>query len=121
MIFLHFVMNCGMNHLEIYDRVPNDYFFAGGCCWGWATWKRVWDNMDYELSFLEDDYSMCCVEKLFPYYRNAKKIGKERLQILQSGKKLSAWTYQAGMNSALQNQISIIPKKKFDYQYRAYC
>ena len=104
-------MISGMNHLKVYDRTPNDYFFAGGCCWGWATWKRVWDRMDYEMSFMADEYSMSCVEKLYPYYKKAKKIGEQRLEMLNAGKKLSAWTYQAGMNSALQNQMSIVPKK----------
>lgn len=102
-------MISAMNHLGKYEKTPNSYFFAGACCWGWATWKRSWDKMDYEMTFLDDTYSMSCVEKKYPYYKNAYQDGIERKKILDSGKRLSAWTYQAGMASVLQDQYSIIP------------
>lgn len=101
---------CAMNHLGVYEDCPNDYFFGPACCWGWATWKRVWMNMDFEMNFLNDDYSMRCVESTYPYYSNARKTGVARRQALQSGKKLSAWTYQMGISTALQGQMSILPK-----------
>ena len=41
-----------MNHLGVYEDTPNSYFFGPGCCWGWATWKRAWNNMDFALSFM---------------------------------------------------------------------
>lgn len=104
-------MISAMNHLGIYKKTENDYFFAGGCCWGWATWKRAWSHMDFNMNFLEDDYSMQCVEKLYPYYKSARNIGKARTQQLNEGKKLSAWTYQSGMAAALNNQMSIVPQK----------
>jgi len=69
-----------MNHLGIYNETPNSYFFGPGCCWGWATWKRAWDNMDFYLSFMADDYSMRCVERKYPFYQNARQEGRERLE-----------------------------------------
>ena len=102
-------MISAMNHLEVYKEPHSDYFFSGGCCWGWATWKRVWDDMDYTMDFLKDGYAMKCVEHLYPYYSNAIAIGQKKSDILKSGGKLSAWTYQAGISAALNNQISIIP------------
>lgn len=102
-------MISAMNHLGVYDKTPNSYFFGGGCCWGWATWKRCWEQFDYEMTFLNDEYSMQCVEKKFPYYSNARKIGNERKELLEQGKRLTAWTYQSGMAAALNDQFSIIP------------
>lgn len=99
-----------MNHLGVYEDVPYSYFFGPGCCWGWATWKRAWMNMDFNMGFLSDDYSMRCVENLYPYYKNAREIGKQRKYILDNGGKLTAWTYQSGMASALNNQMAIVPK-----------
>ncbi|MBO5480976.1 MAG: hemolysin activation protein [Clostridia bacterium] len=104
-------MISAMNHLGVYKKTENDYFFAGGCCWGWATWKRAWEQMDYNMSFLQDTYAMQCVENVYPYYKNAIKIGQERKAILDAGNKLSAWTYQSGMAAALNSQFSIIPKR----------
>lgn len=102
-------MISGMNHLGVYDKTPNSYFFGPGCCWGWATWKRAWKNVEYNLTFLDDKYSMKCIEKTYPYYKNIYQIGLERKAILDQGKKLTAWTYQSGVAAALQNQLSIIP------------
>lgn len=99
-----------MNHLGIYNNTPNSYFFGPGCCWGWATWKRAWNNMDFNMSFLQDEYSMKCVERKYPFYKEAIKIGVERTNILKSGGKLSAWTYQSGMASALESQMAIVPR-----------
>lgn len=98
-----------MNHLGRYEGTPNSYFFGPGCCWGWATWKRAWKNVDFEMHFLEDDYSMRCIERKYPFYSSVRKIGAERLAILKSGKPLSAWTYQSGVSSALESQMSIVP------------
>lgn len=99
-----------MNHLGVYEDTPNSYFFGPGCCWGWATWKRAWDNMDFYLKFMEDDYSMRCVERKYPFYRNAREEGRERLQKLSVGQKLTSWTLQNGMAMALQARMAIVPK-----------
>lgn len=129
-----------MNHLGIYNETPNSYFFGPGCCWGWATWKRAWDNMDFNLSFMEDDYSMRCVERKYPFYQNATEEGRERLEKLNAGEKLTSWTFQSGMAMALQAQMAIVPRvnlitnigltadsehavnnlKKLDHKTRAY-
>lgn len=129
-----------MNHLGVYEDTPNSYFFGPGCCWGWATWKRAWDNMDFNLTFMKDDYSMRCVERKYPFYHDARKEGNERLKKLNAGKKLTSWTFQSGMASALQSQMAIVPKvnlisnigltvdsehavsnlKKLDHKTRAY-
>lgn len=98
-----------MNHLIRYDETPNSYFFGPGCCWGWATWKRAWKQMDFQMKFMDDEYSMRCVERKNPFHKNAYKEGKDRKSILNSGKKLSSWTYQSGMAAALESQMAIIP------------
>lgn len=129
-----------MNHLGVYEDTPNSYFFGPGCCWGWATWKRAWNNMDFALSFMKDDYSMRCVERKYPFYQHARQEGRERLEKLNAGKKLTSWTFQSGMALALQSQMAIVPKvnlisnigltadsehavsnlKKLDHKTRAY-
>lgn len=99
-----------MNHLGVYNDTPNSYFFGPGCCWGWATWKRAWANMDFYLNFMNDVYSMRCVERKYPYYQNARREGQERIDKLKAGQKLTSWTFQSGMAMALQSQMAIIPK-----------
>jgi hypothetical protein len=98
-----------MNHLIKYEETPYSYFFGPGCCWGWATWKRAWRQMNFKMTFLEDIYSMKCVERKYPFYKNAYSEGMEKLSVLNSKKRLSSWTYQSGMASALYSQMAIVP------------
>jgi hypothetical protein len=101
-------MICGMNNLGVYDIPENDYFFtSSSSVWGWATWKRVWDKMEYNLEFLNDNYSTTIVFKTDAKF---EPMGQVLSNTLQEGKKLSSWSYQLGMNIFLQNQLNIVPK-----------
>ena len=52
-------MIAGMNHEEISQDVPYDYFFTSTfSIWGWASWKRVIDQWDESYSFLDDAFNM---------------------------------------------------------------
>ncbi len=99
-----------MNHLGIYDNTPYSYFYSGGCCWGWATWKRVWSNMDYNMDFMQNEYELQCIENKYKKYRNLRKIVEEKKKLLDEGKKLSAWTFQCDVSTRLQHQLCITPK-----------
>ena len=49
----------GMNSMGISENVPSDYFFSTeGSIWGFATWRRVFENWDYSLSYGSDPYIM---------------------------------------------------------------
>ncbi len=106
----------GMNHCKVNKRCPYSYFFSEvGSCWGWATWKRCWDKMEYTFDFINDKYAVDCF-KNSPY--RTKKIRNDmvkecqtRKKILESGGKLSAWTYQFMMEGYFQSGLSIVPQK----------
>lgn len=98
----------GMNPLGVCEGVSSDYFFSkSGSIWGWATWKRVWDKVEYDLGFLDDNYVADMIIKTEP---KLASIGKIHQKTLARGEKLSSWSYQFDMNILLQNQLSIIPK-----------
>lgn len=106
---------CGMNHLGEYDKTDNSYFFSHmGSCWGWATWKRVWDQMEYNMEFMQDQEAMRNISRM-PYPPGEGKTlvqtAQERYRILKSGGKLTAWTMQFGFARYLQSQLLIIPRK----------
>lgn len=106
----------GMNHCKTNERCPYSYFFSEiGSCWGWATWKRSWDKMEYNFDFLDDKYAVDCFIK--SHYRK-RKIRKQmieesakRRKILSSGGKLSAWTHQYMMEGYFQSGLTIVPQK----------
>ncbi len=105
----------GMCHMGEYTKSPYSYGFTNiSSCWGWATWKRVWEDMDYEMSFMEDTYAMECFRKNYRYKNDAKtfvKRGEDRRKILLNGGRLTAWTYQFSMGGRLNNRLDITPTK----------
>lgn len=107
-------MISGMNHLEKYQNYNNDsyIFCSSGAIWGWATWKRQWQNYDFEMNFVDrldvfnkikkSNYPKC-------YKKDLIKQGKNRVETLKKGKKLSSWTFQYNMIRFLNNQVTIVP------------
>ncbi|MBO1926326.1 hypothetical protein J3998_01945 [Thiomicrorhabdus sp. 6S2-11] len=103
-------MISGMNNLGVYDEIQNDYLFAQeGSIWGWATWKRVWDKIDFEMNEFNDPHTL----KLLKEHRGQSFINdyesfKHRLH---HGDKMSSWSLQRGLNMFLNSGLIIVPKK----------
>lgn len=102
-------MVCGMNHLDVYEKCPNDYFFCeGGSIWGWATWRRVWEKIDFNMGYLEDPYALFLLKN--KYGKSLINNGFLLKDKLVKFGKISSWSYQRGLNSYLNNGLSIVPK-----------
>ena len=105
----------GMNHVERFSPTKDSYIFCTtGAIWGWATWKRVWDQMEYSMEFLDDKYVMNKFRHLYynPYVISELiNMGLTRKRQLLETNKLSAWTYQFRMIRYLQSQLVIVPTK----------
>ena len=108
-------MICGMNNLGVWDKNNTSYFFAKtGSCWGWATWKRAWKNVEYDMPYMTDEntrrlFKNSVVPKGYGDY--LLQLGDKRYQEYQEKGKLSAWTFQHGMSIWLNSQLLIIPAR----------
>lgn len=109
-------MISGMNHLGKYEACPYDYFFTsqGGAIWGWATWRRVWKDMDWKLDCAEDKYACRCVSRnLRPKSFSKVIMGflKEKRASILRGEKQTSWSFQFGFpTSFMQSRLNIVPK-----------
>lgn len=107
----------GMNHVGIYDRTDKSYFFSsrGGAIWGWATWKRVWDCVDWSLTCANDQYLMDTLSALTLPQINGKQTAertKAKFESMQNGERQTSWTTQFIVTSCiLQSRLYIIPSK----------
>ena len=103
----------GMCHMGRYTGSPYSYGFTNiSSCWGWATWKRAWKDMDYNMSFLNDEYTMKCFKANYRYKKDARQLVKQgyaRKKILDCGEKLTSWTYQFSMSGRINNRLDITP------------
>lgn len=108
---------CGMNHIGEYKECPNSYFFSsrGGSCWGWATWKRVWKDIEWDFKCADDKYIMDIYPLTAqPHARGEsfKKMVETRVASMKQGKKQSSWSVQFIFTACfLQNRLTIVPQK----------
>lgn len=111
----HIQLVSGMNQMGVYERSPYDYIFTswGGSIWGWATWKRVWNTFDYNLTWMHGEYeretvfSRCKDKSL---YNILYKLAKNNKEVLDSGNTLTAWSGPFGFTSFLYSRLTIVPK-----------
>lgn len=104
----------GMNHFGVYEDCDNDYFFSrGGGIWGWATWKRVWDEIDWTLPAAEDVYLNKTLRRN-GYPRGYGDMLAEKAKCVRdmilSGNPPSFWSYHMLYYSYLQNRLVLTPK-----------
>lgn len=105
----------GMNHLGVYEDCPYDYFFAscGGAIWGWATWRRVWETLDWELNVMSSPYYQRCLNNAnLPDGRGrefCKRALAMRNKVLGGGAP-TIWSLHFSLYRALSNVINIVPK-----------
>lgn len=109
-------MISGMNHLGIYNDCPYDYFFSsqGGAIWGWATWRRVWNQIDWSLTCANEVYLINTIVKSLYNNRYARQVKKnliEKRKLFKQGIKQTSWSFQFGFTTCLaQHRLNIIPK-----------
>lgn len=83
------------------------YFSAYSHVWGWASWKRAWDNYSFTLSELtEHDFD----ETLKFYFSNKaeQKYWKTIFLKMKEGM-IDTWDYQVNFSVWSQKGVSIIP------------
>ena len=105
----------GMNHLNRFDAAEGDYLFSMmGSIAGWATWKRSWEHISFDLGQIADDKNAMRLLKNFEKYSCTKNsfysMVKDKHAQLQQRKTLSSWSTQFGSNRVLNSQLYIVPK-----------
>ena len=103
---------CGMNHLGLYETGGSDYFFSKeGAIWGYAIWKRTYENFDYEFSYAKDSYVMNLLHK---QTNKPKEMWKQYVAYSKGEdfKRIKAgpeFFYESATN--LHNQLNIVASK----------
>jgi hypothetical protein len=101
---------CGLNHMEISEHVPYDYFFStSGAIWGWASWKRVIDTWEEHYDFLDDEYTISIAKKLPDFLGLSEKtiVDTEK----KRKRKIAFYENIFGANQRLNWRLNIVPTK----------
>lgn len=99
----------GNSNGQAVSNAMDSYFFARNkTTWGWATWRRSWDRMDYEMTWLASSNAdqiirnMSLLKETSKYWMNAVMSIKER--------NVSAWDWQWYFSVAAEDQLVIYPQ-----------
>ncbi|KHG41634.1 MAG: glycosyltransferase family 2 protein [Aphanizomenon flos-aquae KM1D3_PB] len=88
-------------------RTDYSYYFSRyNHCWGWASWRRAWENFDYDM-------------KLWPFIRDngwLKDILKDDASVKYWTKifqdvydgKINSWAFRWTLSCWLHNQLSVL-------------
>jgi len=104
----------GMNLLEQYDT-NYSYIFSKACTIGaWATWKRVWDQYDYEIKLFDDKKIKQKLKEEIGFKNIidlkfwAWNLTREKIN---HNEKLQWWDYQLSFLIYLNSGLGIVPSK----------
>lgn len=107
-------MISGMNHMNTFDKISYDYLFARvGSIAGWATWKRSWDTIEYDLDFIKDEDTLRLLNNYISHNRINSGLVKNAIKLkerLMNGENLTSWSYQRVLNDYLNSALIIVPK-----------
>lgn len=109
-------MICGMNHMgDLSGKIKEDYLFAKTpTIWGWATWKRAWENWDTSFEYLDDEQMIARIyENIFPYKWakfQIERAKRTRDAYIKTGE-ITSFELLNAMAMHLNSAYAIIPTK----------
>lgn len=103
-------MIAGTNLISDKVSIPDSYCFSRyDACWGWATWKRAWKNMDLDMSWRQNCYKESVVANN-GYRSKDIKYWNYRIRLIDTNY-VSAWDWQWYFTLAAQNQLCVFPSE----------
>lgn len=101
-------MISGDNFQFGWKNTDDSYYFSKYChIWGWATWRRAWNEYDVEISDLPEFIEQNKIANIF----NDKKLQKYWLKILKNvyNGKINTWDYQWSYSIWKQDGLCVLP------------
>ena len=97
----------GTSFVNIPDRKTSYYFSRYFHVWGWATWKRAWDNYDFTMLSYPEFLQSHGIENLFTD-KNIQAFWLNSFNQVYENK-LDTWDYQWAYTNFINNSLSIYP------------
>ena len=100
------IAGCNLQHGRKWGR--GSYYFSNIThVWGWAGWRRVWQDYDKELKQFDEKDILYQVGKIFNNRYIIDSLG-HIFKELKAGK-IDTWDYQLGFLNYFNNGLCIIP------------
>ena len=83
------------------------YFSSIPSVWGWAGWKRSWEQYDIQMNLYPEFKASGLIKSILPHDEVAAHV-MNVLQLNYEGK-ISSWDHQYGFSLAIHNGLCIVP------------
>ncbi|MCL2689214.1 MAG: nucleotide-diphospho-sugar transferase [Chitinispirillia bacterium] len=106
-------MIAGTNEFAKYrEEKSNEYFFTRSTyIWGWASYRRVWKDYCFALSFLPQlKEKMSYEELLYPLKKYQIKKRRKKFERIYKRKGSHTWDFQLLCLNLMNRQFCIVPK-----------
>jgi hypothetical protein len=91
------------------SRKGDSYFFSAyHFTWGWASWRRVWNKVDFSTSWWSPASTDQMLHSLFSKNKE-RNYWYKLFNDIHTGKRRNAWDYQLLLNNFKYSQLSVIP------------
>ena len=91
------------------QRNASYFFSAYPLTWGWASWRRVWQQVDLNMSWWEPVHGEQMLRKLFSRH-DEWQYWLKLFEAIRVGERRNAWDYQLILSSFRYSQYCIIPR-----------
>ena len=99
----------GTNFFEKWGRSDNSYFFSKESgIWGWATWRRTWEQYDYHIKKWNDPEIVRLFKAQFDN-EDHRSLYVKALDSISANEKITFWDYQLIFSRLINSQFGIIP------------
>lgn len=91
--------------------LEESYSFMGGHhqTWGWATWRRTWENFDYNLTRWNEKQFKNVIKRYYKDYRQRAYWMNIYNQVKKNRMNDSCWDYQFYFSCWEKGQLAICP------------
>jgi hypothetical protein len=100
----------GSNVQKNASNIKDSYYFSAICrIWGWASWRRVWDQYDFSLQSIGDDE----IEPILRNYFSRESFVEQWKKVFMDmkTKKIDTWDYQLVFSIWKNGGMNIVSAK----------
>ena len=92
------------------ENYHSDVFAAyRSCSWGWATWKEIWDKVDWDLNYMQEYYHNPEMIKKFNSFGSDRFIRLYRNVVSN----VNSWSVKFGAHHIINDLMTIYPRYSY--------
>jgi hypothetical protein len=101
----------GNNFQKGNNEIKDSYYFSRYThIWGWATWKRTWDKVDFSMKYWPEYKKMNGLKSIFSKQKEIH-YWEEMYQGMYEKKRKPHWDFLLTLSAFMNNTVSIMPNE----------